>query len=133
MADTRPMITALIAAALCSTAATAEPAPIQASTAATGIDRDALKKQAVADVEAHARLIQQMVDSLFSFAEPGFQEFQTMDYLTGILKKEGFTKWKRIEVEDDEVEVDNAIDAAGKQFDLELDPKTFAITKREAE
>lgn len=91
MADTRPMITALIAAALCSTAATAEPAPIQASTAATGIDRDALKKQAVADVEAHARLIQQMVDSLFSFAEPGFQEFQTMEYLTGILKKEGFT------------------------------------------
>ncbi|RYY14491.1 MAG: amidohydrolase [Alphaproteobacteria bacterium] len=91
MADTRPMLAALIAAALCSTAAAAEPAPIQASTAATGIDRDALKKQAVTDVEAHAKLIQQMVDSLFSFAEPGFQEFQTMDYLTGILKKEGFT------------------------------------------
>ena len=60
----------------------------------------------------------------------------TPDELTkieAVLKKEGFTKWKRIEVEDDEVEVDNAIDAAGKQFDLELDPKTFAITKREAE
>ena len=32
-----------------------------------------------------------------------------------------------------EIEVDDAIDANGKQFDLELDPKTFAIVKRKAE
>ena len=60
----------------------------------------------------------------------------TPDELTkieAVLKKEGFTKWKKIEVEDDEIEVDDAIDASGKQFDLELDPKTFAITKRKAE
>ena len=31
-----------------------------------------------------------MVDSVFSFAEPGFQEFQTMEYLTAILAKNGF-------------------------------------------
>lgn len=49
------------------------------------------------------------------------------------LKKEGFTKWKKIEVEDHEIDVDDAIDASGKQFDLELDPKTFAITERKAE
>ncbi len=49
------------------------------------------------------------------------------------LKKEGFTKWKSIEVESDEIEIEDAIDASGKQFDLELDPKTFAITKRKAE
>ncbi|KQP42174.1 MULTISPECIES: PepSY domain-containing protein [unclassified Methylobacterium] len=49
------------------------------------------------------------------------------------LKKEGFVKWKKIEVEDHEIDVDDAIDANGKQFDLELDPKTFAITTREAE
>ena len=60
----------------------------------------------------------------------------TPDELTkieAVLKQEGFTKWKKIEVEDDEIEVDDAIDANGKQFDLDLDPKTFAITKRKAE
>ncbi|MDB5513083.1 PepSY domain-containing protein [Methylobacterium sp.] len=53
--------------------------------------------------------------------------------IEAVLKQEGFTKWKKIEVEDDEIEVDDAIDASGKQFDLELDPKTFAIVKRKAE
>ncbi|WP_019905137.1 PepSY domain-containing protein [Methylobacterium sp. 77] len=60
----------------------------------------------------------------------------TPDELTKIeatLKKEGFTKWGKIEVEEHEIDVDNAIDANGKQFDLELDPKTYAITSREAE
>ncbi len=40
---------------------------------------DAMKKQA-----------QVMVDSVFSFGELGFQEFETTKYLTGILEKEGF-------------------------------------------
>ena len=34
---------------------------------------------------------QQMVDSVFSFGELGFQEFETQRYLTGILKQNGFT------------------------------------------
>ncbi|MBB2960183.1 PepSY domain-containing protein [Methylobacterium sp. R2-1] len=50
-----------------------------------------------------------------------------------ILKKEGFTKWKEIELDDGMIEVDDAIDANGKQFDLKLDPKTMEIVKREAE
>ena len=49
------------------------------------------------------------------------------------LKKEGFTKWGKIEVEEHEIDVDDAIDANGKQFDLELDLKSYAITTREAE
>lgn len=53
--------------------------------------------------------------------------------IEAVLKQEGFTKWKKIEVDDDEIEVDDAVDANGKQFDLELDPKTFAIVKRKAE
>ena len=28
---------------------------------------------------------------VFSFAEPGFQEFETSKYLVGILKQNGFT------------------------------------------
>jgi len=49
-----------------------------------------MKSEAAADVDGHAKLVQEMVDSVFSFAEPGFQEFQTMEYLTGILEKNGF-------------------------------------------
>jgi aminobenzoyl-glutamate utilization protein B len=49
-----------------------------------------LKAEATAGVDARAKLVQEMVDSVFSFAEPGFQEFRTSEYLTGILEKNGF-------------------------------------------
>lgn len=71
-----------------------------------------------------------MTGSAFADRKPTPEE-QTK--IEAVLKQEGFTKWKKIEVEDDEIEVDDAIDANGKQFDLELDPKTFAIVKRKAE
>jgi aminobenzoyl-glutamate utilization protein B len=48
------------------------------------------KKQIVADVGAMQKQIQVMVDTVFSFGELGFQEFETSKYLTGILEKEGF-------------------------------------------
>ena len=50
-----------------------------------------LKQQAAADVESMKEFSQQMVDSVFSFAELGFQEFETHRYIIGILKKNGFT------------------------------------------
>lgn len=50
----------------------------------------AYKAEAVAGVQQRAQLVQQMVDSIFSFAEPGFQEFKTMEYVTGILETNGF-------------------------------------------
>ncbi len=49
-----------------------------------------LKDEVVREVQARQKLTQQMVDSIFSFAELGFQEFETADYVTGILEKEGF-------------------------------------------
>ncbi|MFN3522371.1 MAG: amidohydrolase [Phenylobacterium sp.] len=49
-----------------------------------------MKQAAIAGVDARAKLVQEMVDSVFSFAEPGFQEFKTSEYLTGILEKNGF-------------------------------------------
>lgn len=52
---------------------------------------EALKKEATAKVEANAKLAQVMVDKVFSFAELGFQETETSDYLTGILEQNGFT------------------------------------------
>ncbi len=50
-----------------------------------------LKKEAAAEIDKLKELSQQMVDSVFSFAELGFQEYETSKYLTGILKKHGFT------------------------------------------
>jgi aminobenzoyl-glutamate utilization protein B len=49
------------------------------------------KAQVVGDVEAMRKQTQVMVDRVFSFAELGFQEFETSKYLTGILETEGFT------------------------------------------
>lgn len=53
-------------------------------------DLAALKREAMDRVQARAALTQQMVDSIYSFAELGFQEFETSAYVTGILEKEGF-------------------------------------------
>jgi aminobenzoyl-glutamate utilization protein B len=51
---------------------------------------DALKQEAVADVESRSQFSQQMVDQIFSYGELGFQEFETNRYLIDILKKNGF-------------------------------------------
>jgi aminobenzoyl-glutamate utilization protein B len=51
---------------------------------------DELKKEAIAGVEKRQKMVQEIVDSVFSFGELGFQEFETSKYLTGILEKEGF-------------------------------------------
>lgn len=50
----------------------------------------ALKDEVAAEVEAQRKQIQVMVDQIFSFAEPGFQEVKTSEYLTGILEQNGF-------------------------------------------
>ena len=41
-------------------------------------------------VEAQSKLVQEIVDMLFSFSELGMQEFETQRYLTGLLEEEGF-------------------------------------------
>src|SRR5678816_11583 len=48
------------------------------------------KAQVVRDVDAMAKQTQVMIDTVFSFGELGFQEFETMKYITGTLEKEGF-------------------------------------------
>jgi aminobenzoyl-glutamate utilization protein B len=52
---------------------------------------DALKQEAIADVQARGQFSQHMVDSIFSFGELGFQEVETNKYLIDILKKNGFS------------------------------------------
>jgi aminobenzoyl-glutamate utilization protein B len=48
------------------------------------------KKDVALEVDGMREDIQRMNDQVFSFAEPGFQEFETSKYLTGILRKNGF-------------------------------------------
>jgi aminobenzoyl-glutamate utilization protein B len=49
-----------------------------------------MKQEAVNDINTRAKLVQVMVDTVFSYGEPGFQEVRTGEYLTGILAKNGF-------------------------------------------
>ena len=53
--------------------------------------------------------------------------------IEAVLKREGFTKWGHIEFDDQRFEVDDAIAADGRRFDLEIDPKTFEIVDRDPE
>src|SRR5262245_10691134 len=53
-----------------------------------------LKAEAVADVDSMQTFTQQMVDSIFSFGELGFQEIETNRYLIDILEKNGFSVQK---------------------------------------
>ncbi|MEQ8330023.1 MAG: amidohydrolase [Longimicrobiales bacterium] len=53
-------------------------------------DLEALKEEAVEKVEANAKMVQEIVDMLFSFGELGMQEFETQTYLTGLLEEHGF-------------------------------------------
>jgi aminobenzoyl-glutamate utilization protein B len=85
----------VLAAAIALTAtprAQAPSGPAAAASAAREDGRaDRLKAEATKDVEAMKGFTQQMVDSIFSFAELGFQEVETHRYLVDILKKNGFT------------------------------------------
>src|ERR1700757_1436912 len=74
---------ALLLTIVLTTAAIAQPKTTPEAESAMKADLggqiDAMKKQA-----------QVMVDSVFSFGELGFQEFETSKYLTGILENAGF-------------------------------------------
>src|SRR5579871_2868056 len=50
----------------------------------------AIKADLIGQIDGMKKQAQVMVDSVFSFGELGFQEFETSKYLTAILEKEGF-------------------------------------------
>lgn len=48
------------------------------------------------------------------------------------LREQGYTAWDDIDLErDGRIEVDDARGADGKEYDLELDPQTLRVIKRE--
>ena len=49
-----------------------------------------IKADLAGQIDAMKKQAQVMNDTVFSFGELGFQEFETSKYLTGLLEKEGF-------------------------------------------
>jgi aminobenzoyl-glutamate utilization protein B len=74
----------------------ARQAPAPAAPAQDDPRLQKLKQEALAEVDNMGTFTQQMVDSIFSFAELGFQEFETSRYLTELLEQNGFTVEKGI-------------------------------------
>jgi len=58
--------------------------------AVTASKLETLKRDAAADIDSRAKFTQQTNDLLFSFAELGFQEFETSKYIVRLLRENGF-------------------------------------------
>jgi aminobenzoyl-glutamate utilization protein B len=67
----------------------ASPAPAKPAAADPKLQQ--YKKDAAAEIDGMREFTQQLNDQVFSFGELGFQEFETSKYLTGVLKKNGFS------------------------------------------
>ncbi len=72
-------------------AATPQATPPSTSSGQSNPKLDQYKRDVGLEVDAMQENIQKWNDTVFSFAEPGFQEFETSKYLTGILKQNGFS------------------------------------------
>jgi TolA-binding protein len=88
----------LMAIALTASTAAQQPAPAAPGAASPSTSSgqsnpriDQLKQNVGMEVDAMGENIQKMNDMVFSFAEPGFQEFETSKYLATILKQNGFS------------------------------------------
>ena len=55
-----------------------------------GIDVERLREEVLREVISMQKLSQEIVDTVFSFSELGFQEHWTVEYVTGLLREEGF-------------------------------------------
>ncbi|HXI28214.1 MAG TPA: hypothetical protein VNG89_07325, partial [Vicinamibacterales bacterium] len=85
------LIACLAAIAVSLTAAPQQPAPAATPQAPANPRLDQMKRDVGLEVDGMQENIQKMNDTVFSFAEPGFQEVETSKYLSGILRQNGFT------------------------------------------
>ncbi|HET9267203.1 MAG TPA: hypothetical protein VFO31_03530, partial [Vicinamibacterales bacterium] len=81
-----------VAAIACSCLVAAAQSTVPPAPAAASADPriEQYKRELIADIDGMKDFTQQMVDSVFSFGELGFQEIETSRYLTAILEKNGF-------------------------------------------
>jgi aminobenzoyl-glutamate utilization protein B len=82
MSTSRPILIALLL--VC------HPLPLLAQSEPPSARLRALTEQVDKSVQQRAKLIQVMVDKIFSFSELGYQEVETSRYITGILRENGF-------------------------------------------
>jgi aminobenzoyl-glutamate utilization protein B len=85
------LIVCLATIAVSLTAAPQQPAPAATPQAPANPRLDQMKRDVGLEVDGMQENIQKMNDTVFSFAEPGFQEVETSKYLSGILRQNGFT------------------------------------------
>ena len=91
IAFTAAITVSLAAAPQPPAAATAQAAPPSTSSGQVNPKLDQYKRDVGLEVDAMQENIQKWNDTVFSFAEPGFQEFETSKYLTAILRQNGFS------------------------------------------
>ena len=84
----RKFATLALAGALCGLTQTS--ANAQAPAKMTPEKLASMKADLTGEIDKMKKQAQVMVDSVYSFGELGFQEFETSKYLTAILEKEGF-------------------------------------------
>lgn len=53
--------------------------------------------------------------------------------ISGALKAEGFESWSSIELDDGKWEIDNAVHADGKIYDVDLRPNDLSTLKKDLE
>jgi len=51
--------------------------------------------------------------------------------VTAALTKAGFSKWGKVEFDDGKWEIDNAVGADGKTYDVDLSASDFSVIKQE--
>ncbi len=84
-------LAAAVAVTVSLNAAQAPQAPAANAAPSSSPQLEQYKRNVGLEVDAMQENIQKWNDSVFSFAELGFQEFETSKYLTDILKQNGFT------------------------------------------
>jgi aminobenzoyl-glutamate utilization protein B len=77
--------------ALAALAVASPAAPLALSAQDADPRLESLKEEALQKVQDNAKLVQEIIDHLFSFGELGMQEFETQRYLTGLLRDHGFS------------------------------------------
>ncbi|HMN08154.1 MAG TPA: amidohydrolase [Gemmatimonadaceae bacterium] len=88
----RRWLSAVVPSAFVLTALVSAPAALPAQKAPRPDPRlEKLKAEALTKIDARAKLVQEIIDQVFSFGELGMQEFETSKYLTGLLEANGFT------------------------------------------
>lgn len=55
---------------------------------------------------------------------------EEMRQIADTLRREGFTRWDEVEFDDGHFEVDNALGADGRKYDLKLSSVDFSILSR---